>query len=86
VPKPDWDKRYCAGKGDWRRGGPEEEARFRKNYDRIDWSDEDTKVSCNRCRHFDWISDWCDYPDSRRRAPVPDEEKPPCGGELFEEE
>jgi hypothetical protein len=76
MPRPDWDKRYVAGKGSWRR--PEDNERYRDNFDRIFRA---PGVSCDDCRHLDWISDWCDLSDAStmgRRS------NPPCGGERFE--
>jgi hypothetical protein len=80
MPKPDWNKKYTAGKGDWRR--PEDREKYRKNYDRIFGG---PKVRCDKCWYWDWISCWCDYPDHRKAGEAPDVTNPPCGGKLYEE-
>jgi hypothetical protein len=81
VPTPDWNTHYCAGKGDHRR--PEDREKYRRNFDRIFRK---PGPRCDKCRHWDWISVWCDYPDHRRAQEAPDVKNPPCGGELYEEE
>lgn len=77
MPKPDWSKRYCAGKGDHRR--PEDEEKYRRNYDRIFRKPE---PCCTRCRHFCHVSDWCEELDC---AANPNGGLP-CAGESYEQD